>query len=98
MIDWNNIEDLKKLYNFTNYITGECPDDIIGVDSKCETNFEKFICVYCWQEALKEKIFELGGKCDMLNKDRQCTCRDIKKKPKTLNCMNCKFATFNKEE
>lgn len=59
MIDFNNKEDLEKLYSFTFYISGECPSDIINVQSDC---LEDRDCLYCWRRALNLKKEEMESK------------------------------------
>ncbi|GAA0083371.1 hypothetical protein [Clostridium sp. CTA-6] len=60
----NNKEELQKLFNFTFYISGECPNEILGCNISCNTNKTgKTVenCVLCWRKALSEKIDMLKG-------------------------------------
>ncbi|MBD5589274.1 hypothetical protein [Clostridium botulinum] len=49
----NNKKDLEKLLNFTFYISGECPNEILGCNISCKTVEN---CVMCWRKALSERI------------------------------------------
>lgn len=49
----NDKEELQKLLNFTFYISGECPNEILGCNISCKTVGN---CVMCWRKALSERI------------------------------------------
>ena len=62
-MDWNNIELLEQLYNFTYAMIGNCPNSELEVDNKCwEFNIDEDRCVRCWREALLKRIIKLRGK------------------------------------
>lgn len=55
----DNKKDLQKLFDFTFYISGECPNEILGCNISCNTDkADKTVenCVMCWRKALREKI------------------------------------------
>ena len=60
-INYDNIEDLEKLFQFTFEISGDCPS-ILNKDYKCDReddNVHK--CLYCWRKELGNKIKQLRG-------------------------------------
>lgn len=69
----NNKEDLEKLLNFTFYISGECPNEILGCNISCKTVGN---CVMCWRKALSERI--------QILKHNDCNTENIK-----IICTNC---------
>ena len=60
MMNINNKEELKKLYNFTFYITGECPQDVFCDKEIEDCNSNNLSdCIYCWRKALDKRIKDL---------------------------------------
>ena len=61
MMDINNKEELKKLYEFIFYITGECPHGIFGDKEIEDCNSNNLSdCIYCWRKALDKRIKDLN--------------------------------------
>lgn len=87
-MDINNKEELQKLFNFTFYISGECPDEILGCDISCNTDkADKTVenCVMCWRKALREKIQILEQK-DCNTENIKIICTNCNEKADIMSC------------
>lgn len=63
-MDINNKEELEKLRNFTFYISGDCPSDVLNCADieNCNENIGIEDCVMCWRKALTKEIEQLSLK------------------------------------
>ena len=62
-MDWNNIELLEQLYNFTYHMIANCPNNELEVNMKCgDFTIDEDRCTRCWREALLRRIIKLRGK------------------------------------
>ncbi|MBY6842673.1 hypothetical protein [Clostridium botulinum] len=87
----NNKEELQKLFNFTFYISGECPNEILGCDIDCNTNkANKTVenCVMCWRKALSERINML--KEGVIIENIKIICTNCNKKADVMYCRRIK--------
>ncbi len=56
-MDINNKDDLLNLLEFTYFISGDCPSDILGIERvDCIGTEHIEDCVICWRHALSDKI------------------------------------------